>query len=197
MKRSLVFAGIVACGAPHPTPHADPAPPPAIDAAPAVIVDAAIDAPPDVAPDAQIDAPELPCWEQGRTGQAVQVLRVHVRSGGSVEVRKGIELWSVDVAEMDILEVISGDMSEVPRPFRKSLYAAKEISFCDVGVKQRSCGDGFADPQVSALIAAKGEDRIIVVALPPQGSTGGVMVPRLRAKYGLVQPTVFRVCPIP
>ena len=196
MKRALVLVGVIACGAPHATPHVDPAPPPPpIDSASSVPIDAAADAPPDAAPDAPIDAPELPCWEQGRSGQRVQVLRVHVRTGGSVEVRDGTRIWSVDVAEMDILEVISGDMSDVQKPFRKSLYAAKEISFCDR--KNGGCGDGIADPQISALIAAKGEDRIVVVALPPQGSTGGVMVPRLRAKYGPTQPLLFRVCPVP
>ena len=133
----------------------------------------------------------MACWDHDRSNARVQVLRVHVRSGGSVEARD----WNFDVAEMDIVGVLEGDLSDVPKRFHTSLYVAKPISFCDRVT--RSCGDGIADPNITALIEAKGEDRIVVVALPPQGSSGGAMVPRLRAKYGPVQPTLFRVCPVP
>jgi hypothetical protein len=185
----MAVALAVGCGQPHSAPpvgEREPAPAPV----PPVVVDAA--PPPDAAPDAPPDATPVACWDEEPTAQIVEVLRVRVRDTGDETLSHGAESWSVQWADADIVEVIRGDMTRVDKRFRTSVYAITETHYCKKGA---GCGERPPDAPVEELIAAKGEERVVVIALPPQGAEWNGIPARLRKKYGKREPMLLEVCP--
>ena len=194
--RRLLLLGLVlvACGSARSSVVS--APEPVVDAA----VDSGVDAsPPDAAVAvAEAAAPELPkpvCWASQPNGPRTEAMRVRVRDGnGDDIVNHDGKSWQVGWADLDIVEVLRGDMTKVSPRFRRSLYVSGTGSFCHAGGVR--CGEAHVSNDVLALVAAKGQERVVVVTLPPIGSTGGPIPPKLRAKYGDARPMLYRVCPV-
>ena len=196
--RAVAMMAVLACACGHPQsappePELVPPTPGPVDATPPPIPDAA---PPDAAvPDAAPpDATPVACWDMGSSHRIVQTLRVRVTATGDDGVLRGKETWATQWAEAEIVDVIDGDMTKVDKRFRTSVYAITETHYCKKG---SGCGFRAPDGEVAELIAAKGEERIVVMALPPQGSEWRGIPGRLRKKYGRLQPELLRVCPVP
>jgi hypothetical protein len=205
-SRLFTALAFLACG-----PTRDAAPPPvlspddasvtSVDAsgAPAPDATADVDADAETSADVNATAAEPDCARRG-LALSHHIVRGRVVEARNEQVPRGQRHWDVDWAEIDITEIIYGDLAGVSPAYRKGFYAASSRGFCDPNPNPGGpphCGFG-SHGIASDLQPHKGEELIFVLTLP--GDHGGqdetIAPTPMRLRYGRRAAHVAAFCPL-